>query len=203
MKLAERPSLRDPRYAEIVDGKEPSWFVLEVHAPAQASVAAELAQRRFGIYIPEVEETVVSRGRKIERRAPMFSGYIFVFMWFTWDHFSWIVNTNGVVDLVGKLTDAEIDIVRAMENTKRPIYIEMPVLEAIEQEPVKPKSKKKRRWKNRKGAKAKAPARPKLITEADLRAEIVTTRAWSAFDDVLQLDSEGRNQTLMRALGLS
>lgn len=189
------------RNAEMIEGKTPKWHVVEVYASAQADVAAELAGYRFGIYVPEIDETVIKRGRKIERRAPMFSGYIFVFMWYSDKHHQQIKNTPGVVDIVGQLSDAQIDIVREMENSKRPVIIELPA--DPEPEPVKQsKSKKKKRWKNRKTAKAKA-AKPKIITEADLRAEIVTTRAWSAFDDILQLDSQGRNQTLMRALGLS
>lgn len=192
---------RDPRYAEIVEGLDPRWHVVEVFASAQADVALALAEHRFGVYVPEVEETVIKRGRKLDRRVPMFSGYLFVFMWYSDAHWQCISGIPGVVEIVGALTDAEIDIVRAIENMKRPVFIEV----QAEVEPaaaVRSRSKKKRRWKNRKGAKAKA-AKPKVITEADLRAEIITTRAWSAFDDILQLDSEGRNQTLMRALGLS
>lgn len=195
---------RDPRYAEMVEGLDPRWHVVEVFASAQVEVAEALVQQRFGVYVPEVEETVVRRGRKIDRRVPMFSGYLFVFMWYSDQHWQCITSIRGVVEIVGALTDAEIDVVRAMENMKRPVIIDIEPEPEPEPVPVKrSKSKKKRRWKNRKGAKAKAVAKPKVITEADLRAEIITTRAWSAFDDILQLDSEGRNQTLMRALGLS
>lgn len=194
---------RDPRYAEIVEGLDPRWHVVEVFASAQVEVAAALAEHRFGVYVPEVEETVVRRGRKFDRRVPMFSGYLFVFMWYSDAHWQCISGIPGVVEIVGSLTDAEIDIVRAIENMKRPVIID------VEAEPdpepaVQAKSKKKRRWKDRnKRAKARVAAKPKVITEAYLRSQIITTRAWSAFDDVLQLDSEGRNQTLMRALGLS
>lgn len=201
--LAKPFEPRDPRHAEIVAGKDPKWYVVEVFASTQVEVANALAEHRFGVYVPEVEETVVRRGRKIDRRVPMFSGYVFVFMWYSDQHWQRITGLPGVVEIVGTLSDAEIDIVRAVENTKRPVYIEAPAEADPEPEPVvRTKSKKKRRWKNRKGAKAKS-TKPKVITEADLRAQIITTRAWSAFDDVLQLDSEGRNQTLMRALGLS
>jgi len=187
---------RDPRNAEIVKGKSPRWYVVEVYASEQTSVAEELAGHRFGIYIPEVDETIVKRGRKIGRRAPMFSGYLFVFMWPSDQHWRWLADTPGVVTIVGSLSDDEIDIVRKVENRERPIYIEIP---PADPEPVQRRSKKKRRWKNRKSAKA---AKPKPITEADLRNEIITTRAWSAFDDLIELDSEGRNQTLRKALGL-
>lgn len=197
--LARPPQIRDPRYAEIVGKDGPKWHVVEVFASAQADVAAELAQRRFGIYVPECDETLIRRGRKINRRVPIFSGYIFVFMWQSDQHWQWIVNTPGVIAIVGELTDAEVDIVRRVENGMRPVIIELPV--DVEAEPVRCKSKKKNRWKNRKSAKAKMKRKP--ITEEDLRNEIITTRAWSAFDDLIQLDSEGRNQSLRKALGLS
>jgi transcription antitermination factor NusG len=202
--LAKPFEARDPRHAEIVAGEEPRWHVVEVFASVQVEVAETLAGHRFGVYVPEVEETVIKRGRKIDRRVPMFSGYLFVFMWYSDQHWQCISSIPGVVEIVGALTDAEIDVVRAMENLKRPVIIDIEPEPEPEPVPVaRSKSKKKRRWKNRKGAKAKAPAKPKVITEADLRAQIITTRAWSAFDDILQLDSDGRNQTLMRALGLS
>lgn len=199
--LARPVEIRDPRHAEIIEGRSPLWFVVEVYASEQANVAAALQEHRFGLYVPEVDETIIRRGRRIDRRVPMFSGYVFVFMWPNDQHWRWISDTPGVVGIIGALSDAEIDIVRAIENGKRPVVIELP--QDAEEEPVvrRPRAKKKRRWKNRRSAKAKA--KPKPVTEADLRNEIITTRAWSAFDDILELDSEGRNQTLMRALGLS
>jgi transcription antitermination factor NusG len=191
---------RDPRNAEIVEGRSPRWYVVEVYASEQTAVADELAGHRFGIYVPEVDETVIKRGRKIDRRVPMFSGYLFVFMWPSDQHWRWLADTPGVIAIVGSLTDDEIDIVRKVENRERPIFIEIP---PADPEPVQRRSKKKRRWKHRKADKAKAKAaKVKPITEADLRAEIITTRAWSAFDDILTLDSDGRNQTLRKALGL-
>ncbi len=198
--LARPAQVMDPRYAEIVGRHGPKWHVVEVFASSQVDVADELARHRFGVYVPEFDETVVRRGRKIDRRVPMFSGYVFVFMWYSDQHWQWITNTPGVIAIVGSLTDDEIDIVRKIENQKRPVIIELPV--AVEPEPVRSKGKRKNRWKNRKSSKATV-AKPKLITEQDLRNEIITTRAWSAFHDLIELDSEERNQTLRKALGLS
>lgn len=200
----ERPmQSRDPRFAEIVEGGTPSWHVVEVFASAQADVAAELAEHRFGVYVPEVDETIVKRGRKIDRRVPMFSGYVFVFAWYSDQHWHWISNMPGVIAIVGELADEDIDRVRWVENQNRPIIID---IEPVKAEPVqRSKSKKKRRWKKGRATNhanhAKA-SKPKPITEQDLRDQIITTRAWSAFDDIIELDSDGRNQTLRKALGL-
>ena len=38
---------------------------------------------RFGIFVPEIEETIVRRGRAIDRKSLMFTRYIFVFTWLT------------------------------------------------------------------------------------------------------------------------
>lgn len=196
--LSRPVEAHNPRNAEIVQDSEPSWYAVEVFASAQADVATEFAERRFGIYIPEVDETVIKRGRKIDRRVPLFSGYIFVFMWPSDQHWRWIADTPGVVAVVGRLTDEEIDIVRGIENQKRPVIIDL----VREPEQVRSRSKKKRRWKKGRSLNAAKAKKPKPITEQDLRDEIITTRAWSAFDDLIELDADGRNQTLRKALGL-
>lgn len=198
--LSRPIELRDPRNAQIIEGLTPQWHVIEVFASAQAEIVAELVEHRFGVYVPEVDETVVKRGRKFDRRVPMFSGYVFVFMWYSDQHWQWISNIQGVIAICGSLLDKEIDIVRTIENLQRPIAIN--IERAAETQPTtRGKSKKKKRWKKGKSNKAKAKFKP--ITEQDLRAEIITTRAWSAFHDIDELDSEARNQTLRKALGLS
>lgn len=190
--LAKPAQNRDVRYAEIVENRSPKWHVVEVFASAQNDVAAELAKHRFGIYVPEVDETIIRRGRKIDRRVPMFSGYIFVFMWYSDQHWQWITNTPGVIAVVGSLSDEEIDIVRAVENQKRPIIIAIPS-SPLDGRSTLSRPRKKRRWKSNRVTK---PA-----SEAELRKEIITTRTWSAFDDLIECDSEARNQTLRNALG--
>lgn len=193
-----RPMLsHNPRHAEIVQGGTPSWHVIEVFASAQAEVATELAEHRFGVYVPEFDETVIKRGRKIERRVPMFSGYVFVFAWYSDQHWQWISNTPGVIGFVGELTDQEIDIVRTIENMMRPIEINLP-----DRDPPPRSKSKKKRWKKGRALNAARAAKPKPITEADLRNEIITTRAWSAFADIIELDTDARNLTLRKALGL-
>ncbi len=99
--LARPFETRDPRNAQIIEGKSPRWYVVEVYASAQPDVVAELSQHRYGIYIPEFDETIVKRGRKIERRVPMFPGYVFVFVWPTAENWSTIVNIRGVVASIG------------------------------------------------------------------------------------------------------
>ncbi|UEM09031.1 transcription termination/antitermination NusG family protein [Bradyrhizobium barranii subsp. barranii] len=174
-----RPYVRfDPRTAQLSPDVEPRWYAVEI---SSRDVEAELIKRRFGIYVPECDETIVSRGRKIERRVPMFVGYVFVFLWATDQNWQQIVATPGVVGILGELTDDEIDRVRRRENTERPI-----ALQSFPVQRVAPAGKKKQRYRRRK--------KPITIMVED---EIVCVRPWSAFEDAIEtLDSEGRTQAL-------
>jgi transcriptional antiterminator NusG len=113
----------DPNVAEL--GPLARWYVLEVR---NRDVEADLIKRRFGIYVPEFEETIISRGRKVERRGPLIPGYVFVFLWDVGVQHphdeadaNWMraVTTPGVTAILGWLPDEEIDRLRAIENGER------------------------------------------------------------------------------------
>ena len=161
----------------------------------------ELVSRRFGIYVPGQDITVVRRGRKFDLVEMLFPGYIFVFVCDLVLHRDRIEAIDGVIrvimDVNGAplfLPDDEIDRVRVIENLLRPVCLE---LFAVDVEPAKKKNRRKQR------------RAPKAISD-----EIVRTRVfgWSRsdFDDTLislddaamSLDSPGGNQTFLRALGL-
>lgn len=195
--LARPVATFDPRNAELVPGVTPAWHVIETYAQREREVADELAARRFGIFVPEVEETIVRRGRKIDRKSLMFMGYIFVFVWLTDENYARVRAVDGVLRFVtvndGKpavISDKEIDILRYVENGKRAF----PLIEIEQGEQVPPaglSKRARRRWK----------PKPKFV---DPVTDTIAVRPWSAFDDDLMvLDSKERNQTLLRALGLS
>lgn len=191
--LARPFSRFDPRDAELVPGVTPVWHVVETFAHRERDVAAELVARRFGIFVPEEEETIVQRGRKVDRVSLMFPGYIFVFVWDVLSHRSRIEAIDGVLRLIMDvdgiplfLTDDEINQIRAVENSKRyaPPMVNGAAL----------RKGKKKRWRKT----------VKQVTEEERDNEIVCVRPWSAFQDSLMtLDSEERNQSLRKALGLS
>lgn len=180
----------------------PQWHLIEVYEGAERKVAGSLVAWRFGIYIPESEETVIARGRAVDRTALLFPGYIFVYVWDLLHSISLIEAMDGVIRMVRDvngcplpLSDAEIDHVRRIENKQRPIQLEQ---FEIEIDVVASKSKKKRKRRNK-----------RVVTT--ITDEVVRTRpgGWvrGDFDDTLDdtlltLDSRARNQTLMRALGL-
>lgn len=107
------------RNAEIVEGEKAKWYVVEVYASDQHDVAVELAKHRFGVYLPVVKETVVQRGRKFDRNIPLLSGYIFVFMWFSDQHWRWISDTRGVIAILGWVADKEVHQVRFEEGCEQ------------------------------------------------------------------------------------
>ena len=174
----------DPRSAQVVPGVEPKWYVIEV---ASRDVETELVKRRFGIYVPEEEETIIMRGRKVDRRVRMFPGYVFVFMWDTDENWSRLANIRGVLAVLGTLTDEQVDKIRYCENCARPVMLQS---FEIEQDVV-PKKCRKRRRKVKK----------QVVVVHD---EVTAVRAWSAFEDaIMTLDSEGRIGALRNLLGVS
>lgn len=190
----------NPTVAQIVPGVIPHWYLIETHPNRERTAAAHLISRRFGVFMPEKEETIVRRGRKLDQVSLMFRGYIFVFVWGMMKHLKRIEAVPGVSRVVfievedgakkpGIVTDEQIDQIRAVENQFRPLK------EIMVEEIVKPK----RRMTNRQ----------KMLyrlqrEQAERDNEIVACRAWSPFQDSLMtLDSDGRNQTLRNALGLA
>lgn len=193
--LAELAPTFDERNAELVPDVTPEWHVLEVWPGVEKRIADELALRRFGVYVPQVERKTDDHGRLVDcSPALMFPGYIFVFVWDIDQHRSRIESLPGAIGLLRRasgfivgLKDEDIDLVRRIENVFRPVILEQFTIEVAA-----PKKKKRRKVKR------------VFKTVSD---EIVRTRAggWvrGEFDDsIKQLDSQERNQTLLRALGL-
>jgi transcriptional antiterminator NusG len=152
--------------------------------------------------VPEMEETIVRRGRKIDVTRLMFRSYIFIFAWDILAHQRRIQSVPGVARIMyvetvrGKrpvvISDALIDQIRAVENRERPLPAVM-----IPEEFMPPK--KKGRW-------TKKEKRTYELQRAEWERsnEVVGCRAWSAFQDsLLTLDDDGRNQTLRNALQLA
>lgn len=192
----------NPTVAQIVPGVRPAWHVIETHPNRERTAAGHLIARRFGVFVPEKEETIVRRGRKMDQTTLMFRGYVFVFVWSIREHFDRIravpgfarivtVQSEGGIGIPAVLTDEQIDQIRAVENTERPLR------GLVVDEIMKPS--KKGRWTKKQ----------KLLyqlqrEQAEHDMEVVACRPWSPFEqELITLDSEGRNQTLRKALGLA
>lgn len=105
----------DPRDAEI-DGSTVKWYVVSIYS---RDAEIELAKRRFGIFVPAVEETIILRGRKVERHVPLVPGYVFVLLWETDANWSRVANTDGVDRILGWVPDKEIDQLRFQEGCEQ------------------------------------------------------------------------------------
>ncbi|QOG20442.1 transcription termination/antitermination NusG family protein [Bradyrhizobium sp. SEMIA] len=204
----------DPRNAEIVEGARPRWHLVEVYEPAQRDVQKVMIERRFGIFVPESEVVEVRRGRKVTQRSLIFPGYIFVFVWDIDRHWSRIAEIPGVsqimaskpdmalLQLCGRTVD-EIAVGIGVSRERaallqrrahfaargRAIVVGDDLIDQI------------RAVEN---GECRLPAKKRTRGKRQQDDEVVATYSWSAFPDrLLDLDSEKRNQTLRKALGLS
>jgi transcription antitermination factor NusG len=195
----------NPFAAEIVPGITPKWHLIETRPNHERIAAAHLIARRFGIFIPESELTVVRRGRKYETTRLMFTGYLFIFVWDILKHERRIESCPGVARIMRRvddrgnhpavISDKTIDEIRAVENGQRPLPAIM-----LPPEISRPKSKKK----NKKKYKLRKKDKELHASPPQNDNDIVACYAWSPFQqDLKTLCDEGRNQSLRKALGLS
>jgi transcription antitermination factor NusG len=183
----------NPLHAEMQACTTGIWYIIEAYPGHERIASMHLAQRRFGIYVPEISGTEIRRGRKVDFVRPMFPGYIFAFIWGVKAHIGRIETCPGVWRLMkigddyATLPDAAIDRIREVENTYRPVVIP---LDAFQEFAAK---RKNRRWR-------RAPRQEHRISDN----EIVGVRSWSAFTDGLAsaVDGAERNSVLRKAFGL-
>ena len=105
----------DPRNAEIGEGVV-RWYVVSVFS---RDAELELAKRRFGIYVPATEVTIVSRGRKVDRHHQLVPGYVFVLLWETDANWIRLATTPSVDRILGWVEDIEIDKLRQQEKSEQ------------------------------------------------------------------------------------
>ena len=179
-----------PLDAEMVGGVTPNWHAWESLPGHEHIFAAHLAGRRFMVYVPEIEEDEIKRGRKVTTTKLLFRGYVFVFVWDINRHRSRIESCPGAYRLVclcsgepAVISDADIHNLQRQENRRRPLKAMLEIMK-----------KPKRRWRNK-----RIEIREELIHDN----EIVSVRCRDSLRDVYSLDSDGRNQALRRALGLA
>jgi transcription termination factor NusG len=91
----------------------PRWLVVRTVGGQERIAAAHLVGRRFGIYLPEMDEQ--------KTKVPMFPGHLFVFVWDIAFHWQRITACPGVIDILGSLADEQIHQVQAIENEHNPL----------------------------------------------------------------------------------
>ena len=179
-----------PLMAEMEDYPA-AWYVLQI-TPAQERIAAgHLIGRRFGVFMPEVEQIRLKRGARRRILLPMFPGYCFIFTWLTARNYHRIKSSPGVYDFLciegqpALMADHIIDAVRAVENKQRPLV--------TTQEGIGMPRKVKRGWRRNR----------RLSEQMIADNEIVGVHTWSALHDALRLDGAARNRLLHEVLGLA
>jgi len=179
--------------AEVIRGLRPEWYVLQIVPTQERVAAAHLVGRRFGIFLPELEEHRLVRGRRRRVLLPMFPGYVFVFAWLGPRNYHRIKSCPGVWDFLcveqrpAVISDAALNAIRAVENKQRPLV--------VSQEAIGTFKKARRGWRRR-----------TRITEQHIYdSEIIAVHTWSALRDGLRqgVDSDKRTQLLLSALGVA
>lgn len=147
----------DPRDAELTEGREARWYVVSVFSRA---AEAELAKRRFGIFVPALAEKVVERGRMVMRHTPLVPGYVFVFLWETDANWLRVVTTPFVEKILGWVTDDAVNRLRFEESCEQlDVSSRRAVVKSVVRSARKrPGMSRRKRGKTKRRGKAKAKA---------------------------------------------
>lgn len=194
LQIAARATERahaNPYGAEITP--EPArWHVIVTEPNREATAAGHLIGRGFGIYLPEYDEVVISRGRKRVLHQKMFPGYLFVFVWSIERQWRRMAACTGVSRLLRNgdqpavVTDEQINEIQTKEFNR--LVNDTPLVAVSG-----PKRKKRlKRWERE----LEKHACEQMI-EGNFR---VTTKSY--FADIETLDAHSRNHRLHRALGI-
>ncbi len=185
----------NPLAAQIVRGVVPAWYVLQI-APAHERIAAQrLAERRFGVFLPECAHVAFKHGRRTSALKPMFPGYVFIFAWLDGGNHHRALLCPGVLDFLRRvdlapavIPDALIDAVRAEENKQQPVTVDREGYHMV-----RPRKRGFRRYR-------------KIVQDSHAIEDnqIIGVHTWSALrDGVRQLDDTERNRLLLDALGVA
>ncbi len=194
LQLAARATERahaSPFAAEIT--AEPAcWHVIVTEPNREAIAAGHLIGRGFGIYLPEYDEVVITRGRKRVIHQRMFPGYLFVFVWAIERQWRRIASCTGVARLLlndqqpAILSDAQINEIQTREISQ------LVNGEALLLDSPPKRRKRMKRWERELERHAYEP-----VVDGNFRS---STKSY--FTGVETADPVVRNSLLHRALGM-
>lgn len=179
-----------PRDAEMVPGIEGKWLIVRAEGGREQTVAAHLAGRRFGIYLPQFPETLIVRGRKIDRLRNLFPGYVFVFVWGVQQHIRRILAVPGVIGMVMRGDVPAVLPFHVIEQIRAQEECDWPLVTTVDIVHVRKRRKKYSQY-----------TETKLIHVAP--EDIVSVRAAGWIKGLTDLSDEERNSALQSALGLN
>jgi transcription antitermination factor NusG len=97
----------------------PNWFALRVRPKHERTAATGLARLGLAEYVPLTKVRRRWSDRVKELDAPLFPGYIFCS--FTYSERLRVLNSPGVESIVGALDDSEIEALRILVASGKPL----------------------------------------------------------------------------------
>jgi transcription termination/antitermination protein NusG len=97
----------------------PNWFALRVRPKHEKTVATNLSKLGFDDYVPLKKVRRRWSDRIKELDEPLFPGYIFCS--FTYSDRLRVLNLTGVESIVGGVNDSEIEAVRRLVASGKPL----------------------------------------------------------------------------------
>ena len=95
----------------------PKWYVLQVNTGTETAVAAELQRRGYWAVVP-IEERMIRRGGSwIQEPYVVFTGYVFIFVDYSWAKYYAMTGIKGVIKILGggkepiSLSDTESEFI--------------------------------------------------------------------------------------------
>ena len=95
----------------------PKWYVLQVNTGTEVEVAAELQRRGYWAVVP-IEERMIRRGGTwMQQPYVVFSGYVFIFVDYSWAKYYIMTGIKGVIKILGggkepvSLSDSESEFI--------------------------------------------------------------------------------------------
>jgi transcription antitermination factor NusG len=107
----------------------PEWHVLWTRSHAEQLVHDQLAARGFELFLPMIEMWARRKGIRRRVRVPMFAGYLFLYHAMDKESYLTVLDTKGLVRLLGErwdrlatVSDAEMETIRRVEVSGLPTF---------------------------------------------------------------------------------
>jgi transcription antitermination factor NusG len=100
--------------------EEPRWYAVHTRSHHERTASKELAAQNFEVYLPEYRTMSKRKDRKKEIKRPLFPGYVFVRTSLTGGKRIAVLQTKGVVRIIGAghkpvaIPDHELESVRIL-----------------------------------------------------------------------------------------
>lgn len=77
------------------------WYVLHVRTDCELDIAKALEKRGFSTAVPTESRVIRKGGKWTKKTYIVFTGYVFVFMRYSWSKYYAMNNINGIIKILG------------------------------------------------------------------------------------------------------